>query len=658
MENTHGRSPLGLVFRGMVAPAWAAAFCVLAALLFPAKAQAFNPKDSTTFWFGRVEEAFYDRNFSKCFEYLSKLKTHNKSNPVDSVQAEIDDWEGCLYTELGYFPKAEALFKKSISIHERIGDLQGVAVVLMDLDYMISRRDRPENADWQYILRAVELLEQLHDTTQLILCYDNLGYTYFSIGNMEKALEFGHKSEALWETRKEDAMHPNPLDNLGEYYLKLGKLDRAEYYLRKCIRLCEEYPGKASETAKHEAHLYLGEVCIRTGRRAEGIGYLQKALEYAHRRNDGSIAQQASRALVEEAMSRKDYQTAVRLQQEYIDYADSLHKEETFERLANSQVLWRINQREQDFEKLQRAYEKQRADNSLNGLVLYLLFIVCVAIFFLYHQNRRFNADLKTEVARQTEALRRSNEELERFAYIASHDLRTPLRNVISFVSLIERRLKNNLDPDVQEYIRFARDYAHTMNRIIDDVLAYSKIGRSSAAAATQANVNMVELVHRVVQALDEPIKLRGGSVETLLPLPAVRAEETQIMQLLQNLIENGLKYNQSAAPRVEVGFDTSLPVPAFFVRDNGIGIEPQYAQKVFEMFARLHTVDQYPGTGLGLAICKKIVEQNDGRIWLESTEGQGTTIFFTLPLADKTDEKTPDANLRERVEGHSLTLN
>ena len=658
MENTHGQPLFRRFFEGAAASARAAAFCVLGIALLPAKAAAFAPKDSVEYWLGQVEQTYYACDYPACFDYLSRLKAHNRAFPDDAVQALIDNWEGCVYTELGYFPKAEALLERCIATFERRGDRRSLASALIDLDYMISRRDRPDEAEWRHILRAAELLEQLRDTTQLILCYDNLGYAYFSIGNMAKALEYAHKSEALWETHKHEAMHPNPLDNLGEYYLKMGQLERAETYLRRCIHLCETSPAKDSESANTQAMLYLGQICIRTGRRGEGIHHLERALAAARFRRDASVGRLASQALVDDAMSRGDLPAVIRLQRDYVDYADSLHREMTFEHFANNDLLWRINQREQEFDKLQRAYEKQRADNSLNGLVLYLLFIVCVAIFFLYHQNRRFSTELKTEVARQTEALRRSNEELERFAHIASHDLRTPLRNVVSFVDLIERRLRGNLDPDVRDYARFAKDYALTMNRIIDDVLAYSKIGRNGDDVPTQASLNMAELVRRVAQALEEPIRLCGGSVEARLPLPAVRAEETQIIQLLQNLVENGLKYNQSEAPRVEVGFVGSLPEPAFFVRDNGIGIEPQYAQKVFEMFTRLHTIDQYPGTGLGLAICKKIVEQHGGRIWLESEQGRGSTMFFTLPLAEKPAERPTGESTSERTASLSLHLN
>ncbi len=227
----------------------------------------------------------------------------------------------------------------------------------------------------------------------------------------------------------------------------------------------------------------------------------------------------------------------------------------------------------------------------------------------------------------QAEQLARSNKELEQFAYVASHDLQEPLRIVSSYVQLLARRYRGKLDSEADEFIAFTVEGANRMKALINDLLAYSRVGTRGKELAPVA---MDEIFDRAVSNLQLTIQESGASV-THDPLPQVVADDQQMVQLLQNLIGNAVKFRSKEPSRVHIGARQQDEHWLFFVRDNGIGLDPKYAERIFIIFQRLHSRDEYPGTGIGLAICHKIVERHGGRIWAESKPGKGATFYFTL---------------------------
>jgi len=227
--------------------------------------------------------------------------------------------------------------------------------------------------------------------------------------------------------------------------------------------------------------------------------------------------------------------------------------------------------------------------------------------------------------------LARSNAELEQFAYVASHDLQEPLRMVASYTQLLKRRYGGQLDTDADEFIEFAVDGARRMQDLINDLLTYSRVG---TRAMSLEPIDTGHVVDQVIADLAAAIEESGGRI-VHSELPTVRGDATQLSQLFQNLLANAIKFHGARAPDVAIGAQPHAGMWKFAVRDNGIGIEPQYLERVFVLFQRLHTRAEYPGTGIGLAICKKIVERHGGRIWIDSVYGAGTTFSFTLPRAE-----------------------
>jgi PAS domain S-box-containing protein len=233
------------------------------------------------------------------------------------------------------------------------------------------------------------------------------------------------------------------------------------------------------------------------------------------------------------------------------------------------------------------------------------------------------------------ENLSRSNQELEQFAYVASHDLQEPLRMISNYVQLLARRYKGQLDEDADDFIHFAVDGAERMKALIIDLLTFSRV---STRGKPPEPVDMGVILKTVRNNLEVTISETGANI-IAGEMPTVEADPTQMVQLLQNLIGNAIKFRGAQPPEIHISAQEDDSVWTFAVSDNGIGIESQYFDRLFKIFQRLHDKEDYPGTGIGLAVCKRIVERHGGKIWVESEFGNGSTFYFTLPTQTKITE-------------------
>ena len=236
----------------------------------------------------------------------------------------------------------------------------------------------------------------------------------------------------------------------------------------------------------------------------------------------------------------------------------------------------------------------------------------------------------------RSEELARSNAELEQFAYVASHDLQEPLRMVSSFVEILAADHKGKLGEEADKHIGFILDGSSRMKALIDDLLAYSRVGTGEV---TKSPVDCEEVLVHVTQDLGAVIEESAAKI-IHDPLPVVPGDPTQLGQLFQNLVSNALKFRGETPPHIYISVEERAGEWLFQVQDDGIGIEPRHFERIFQMFQRVHHRSEYPGTGIGLAMCKKIVDNHGGRIWIESEIGKGTTFFFCLP---KTENDVPE---------------
>ena len=309
-------------------------------------------------------------------------------------------------------------------------------------------------------------------------------------------------------------------------------------------------------------------------------GYESGAVDYIVKPYDPRILLSKVRVFLEMERNRKEIQ-------EHRDHLDDLVAQRTAE-------LQRVNQ-----ELLKENAERRRAEERLEDAVA---------------------------------ALRVSNQELEQFAYVASHDLQEPLRMVASYTQLLARRYTGQLDEKADMYIEFAVEGAKRMQSLIHDLLILSRVGtRGKPPARTPSG----EVLQEALKNLEVAIQEAQASVEIEGELPAVMADRTQLAQVFQNLVANAIKFQGEDLPVVTVSAERRGEMWAFTVADNGIGIDPKFHQRVFVIFQRLHERGKYPGTGIGLAVVRKIIDRHGGKIWVDSQEGSGAQFTFTLPAVD-----------------------
>jgi two-component system CheB/CheR fusion protein len=251
--------------------------------------------------------------------------------------------------------------------------------------------------------------------------------------------------------------------------------------------------------------------------------------------------------------------------------------------------------------------------------------------------------ELNKALEKRAEELATSNEELERFAYVASHDLQEPLRMVSSFLQLLQKKYESQLDETAQKYIEYAVDGAERMKALILDLLEYSRI---SSYKEAHAHIDLNELIAKTLHTL-KPVTDEAQASIVVPDLPQVYGNKSHLTRLFQNLISNALKYRSVSNPVIEIGYKEKSDAWEFFVKDNGIGIEPKYFEKIFIIFQRLHSRNEYNGTGIGLAICKKVVEMHGGKIWVESSK-TGSKFYFTISKSHVPNTAIPENSYRE----------
>jgi signal transduction histidine kinase len=262
------------------------------------------------------------------------------------------------------------------------------------------------------------------------------------------------------------------------------------------------------------------------------------------------------------------------------------------------------------------------------GAILVTALLAITGLLLVLQRGYRREFMLRADLEKAVEHLSEQNAELERFAYIASHDLRGPLRTIISFTQLLQKQIPPGNSSDTHEYMQFIIGAAHRMHDLIRDIFAFSRLKAGDAAFA---DVDMNTVCQHAMHNLQFSIDTSGASVD-IASLPTVTGHQGQLIELVQNLLSNAIKYARPGEPpRIHISCQPTPGAAVFAVADNGIGIAPS-ALDIFDIFRRLHTEREYPGTGIGLAICRRIVQGHGGRIWFESQPGQGATFFFSLP--------------------------
>lgn len=584
-------------------------------------------------------------------KYLSQLQSIKNAISDPMRRAQSYGIEGKVFLALQDFEKAHNAFKAQLDIYERNTqsanniDIANTYFELGELNYL-------QGAFYDAIAfynKALNVPNTSDDVQRRIETLNALGRTYFQVKDYNRALQYSSDAQYLSESISDKALVANIYINVANALFALGRNAETIDKLTSAESLAESVNDNQLLA---KAKLLHAKVIYANGDINTALSLSNESLAVARTTNKKVIIKDIYEFLYALYDSKNDVSNAHLYLKELVSIRDSLNSEEQAKQVNINKIRFETEATEAENQRLlaqqlenQVTIQRQKASNYI---LLALLLLVGAGGYSLYqnlNRKKAYNRQLEDEVKKRTEQLEASNEdmaranklleqsnaELERFAYIASHDLKSPLRNIISFLNLIERKLRNvHIGNDIREYLRFATENAWQMNTLIQDVLEFSRID-SETLEQKREKVDLNDTLVLAIQNLQESIRESGAEI-IAAKLPIIEANSVHFLQLFQNIIGNGIKYNQQAQPKVEINYQLLNSTHIITIKDNGIGIDPQYHEQIFEMFKRLHTRDEYKGTGIGLAICKKIIQNLGGKIWIESDINQGSTFFISIP--------------------------
>lgn len=599
----------------------------------------------------------YPKGKSRAFNLMA-LGVDLQGNPLESYRLNQESYKiaeqikdkylmGSALNDLGiYFSNAgnqeEAIkhYRRSLLLTREAKDTLGLAYVLLNMSISHDILGNEEEAE-RYLRESTAIGESSNDSKTKVLVLSNLGYSLIQKEEYGKAQE---KFSAALEIAREYQYRWDEIQilmGLAVASSRLGHIELALQHDFAALKLAKENNMKLAEMWVYEdlAGTYHDE---KDFPRAIESAEMALSLALTMRQIDTELYLYDYLARLNK--ESKNFEQAYTYLESANELKDSLHTLEQEKRVAELEISYEGKQREVENQLLRVearenaiVLDKRKTILNLAGMVLGLISLLAIFLFFAYREKNRFNQKLQKEVEDRTvdlkqtiDQLERSNQELEGFAYIASHDLKEPVRNIGSFTNLASRSLQGGKVKEVEEYLCFVKESAEQMYLLIEDVLEFSRVDKVEVESRS---VDLMDIVQKIESTL-RPMLDDQQAIIARKHLPVVKGDPTQLFILLKNLIENGLKYNQSKRAKVSIRF-VADPAGAYhkvIVSDNGIGIPEEYQEQIFGMFKRLHNRSEYKGSGLGLSICKKIMKTMQGDIRLLSTPGEGSTFVLSIP--------------------------
>ncbi len=585
-----------------------------------------------------VDECFISNDFTNVVPYSKKIISLGEQNNDEVLTAKGDFFLGTVLSMHENFEQARVHLEKAKAVFEKDAQLNSyLGACLLEIAFLYRSTPKDPSLEYEYSLKAFELLNAIEKPSardKKFLGYANyhLSLVYNVLGYFDDS--FRHVNEAIKIAKQENdhitlATAHNLIANL---YHKRGDKELAE----KHFLLAYECKHQINKSLKEEGKLTkanifsiavteanLGYFYIKLNQHEKAFKFLDSALK-----NSNSFEGQAGKEvrLKLEIRSAMAYE-AVEKQELAIDHFKNA-QEQALD-LKDDDSLFSI------YDSLRLIFEKKK---DFQTAYHYSVKLNELSKKMLDNKNNKIIADLKVQYETQqkdaeiyrlkSQALEKSNEALDEFARVASHDMREPLRMINSYMGLLKRRYQDKLEGSAIEFIDFAVDGTHRMIAMIEDLLAYSKI---SSDEIKFSKVNLNEVVENVTIYLRKQIEEKNAILE-FDHLPDVYAGQSEMIRLFQNLIGNGIKYNENKPPTIKIQVKELDKTYEFSIIDNGIGIDEEHQKMIFEPFRRLHSKAEYSGSGIGLSIVEKIVKRHNGTLNLDSFPGSGSTFRFTLP--------------------------
>lgn len=582
---------------------------------------------------------------------LNQLAWDNKSEkPLDALKytdlalriAKINSYSkgigdayhtrGMIRWYMSEYEEASKYFFEALKIREASNDSIGLARSFNNIGNVYYRQDNDSLA-LVYYQKALDYRELLKDSIGLIYSYNNLGDVMAKVEKEQEALKFYDKSLRIAKNIKELKGQAFVATNLGEYFQERKRYPEGLIFYNQALETYEQLDFKyeIALVLNHIAEIYLAQ-----NQADKAIPLLEKSAVLSAQTEGKSVLSSATKNLSLAYAQLSEFEKAYEYQLAHQQVATEILNKSKDEVVLGIQAKYQ-NEKEQR-QRDEALREKERELNSLTTFVLFFALITIGVLFFLsmsrYVFQSRMNRLLQEKnqrIEKQNQTLMKNNNALEQFAYIASHDLKEPLRTIGSYSTLVQRKYQDQLDEEAKEYFGFIIKGVKQMYSLLEDVLAYARTDNEAGMRKEQVNMN--EILSSVEDSLQKIVHQKNVSISAE-ELPIIWANPFQMHQVLQNLISNGIKFNHKEQIKIQISAETRKDRFIFSVKDNGIGIDPKYQKQIFNLFHRLDN-RKYSGTGLGLAICAKIVANHNGRIWVDSKEGQGSTFYFSVGHTD-----------------------
>jgi len=558
------------------------------------------------------------------------------------------------FADKGMFEKALIYFQRALEIGIDSKDTTLHIFALHNISILQYSNGNSDKAK-EYACQAIDIGEQSKDPLVLSGIYMDKAYIELDNYAFEEAAINFEKACNIAETVNDKSIMAEAKKELGLIYIDLSlhkkTLESDNVYKETRIEEGLNSLDESLQLAQEVGDGFL-EVLIMMGvsEAHEKLKDWDKVIEI-----DTNILQNMEGAFFSELKAdvkkhlskayeeKKDFENAYKYHKQYIALKDSTFSKDKTKAILEIEEKFQVKAKEHENDLLKAEQKAQALTiqgherlNTYLGVILLLLSALGFMTYRAYKAKNASNKLLEQKVKERTKELqllndylKKSNKELEQFAYITSHDLKEPLRSINGFANLLSRELNVDRNSNAGEYIAFIKSKTKQLETLISDILTYTKL---TEKINTHKYADINEVVQSIEKELIHTLNNKNISIKVNKKLPYIKSTDSKMFFLFKNIIENGLKYNKNNVPQVSINYEIQEQVYLFSIKDNGIGMDEKYHQQIFEMFKRLHDRDAYIGTGLGLALCKKIIDDLKGNIWTESEVGKGSTFYFTLP--------------------------